>query len=147
MLSRTELTRTAAEFGVAEDQVRRDHLISHVLHAVATAEPPVIFFGGTALARTHLAEPAKGGRLSEDIDLHATERRRLAAALDQALPRALRREFPGLVWSPALSGTKHGARKSRDYGRPSRAHSAHRRCGPPRTRTLAVRTQKRDAAL
>ncbi|HZP52814.1 nucleotidyl transferase AbiEii/AbiGii toxin family protein [Actinocrinis sp.] len=107
MLSDAELSETAAEFGVAEDQVRRDHLISHLLRAIADAELPLVFFGGTALARTHLTDPARGGRLSEDIDLHTPERARLASILDSALPRALRREFPGLACDPALSRTMH----------------------------------------
>jgi hypothetical protein len=94
MLSDAELSETAAEFGVAEDQVRRDHLISHLLRAVAHVDSPLTFFGGTALARTRLTDPARGGRLSEDIDLHTPERARLASDLDSALPRALRREFP-----------------------------------------------------
>ena len=107
MLSDAELAQTAAQFGVAEVQVRRDHLISHLLRAIADAELPLVFFGGTALARTHLTDPARGGRLSEDIDLHTPQRARLAAVLDQALPRALRREFPGLTWDPALGRTRH----------------------------------------
>jgi len=36
-----------SEYGVAESQVRRDHLISHVLLALSAIEAPVIFFGGT----------------------------------------------------------------------------------------------------
>lgn len=35
MLDPQELSRTASAFGVAEEQVRRDHLISHVLAALA----------------------------------------------------------------------------------------------------------------
>ncbi len=53
MLEPDELADTAAAFGVAEDQVRRDHLISHLLFALAQLKLPVVFFGGTALARTH----------------------------------------------------------------------------------------------
>jgi hypothetical protein len=35
MLERDELLDTAAAFGVTEEQVVRDHLISHVLFAIA----------------------------------------------------------------------------------------------------------------
>lgn len=35
MLDPQELSRTASAFGVAEEQVRRDHLISHILAALA----------------------------------------------------------------------------------------------------------------
>lgn len=100
MLDPAELVATAGAFGVAEDQVRRDHLISHVLVALGRLDLPVVFFGGTALARTWLPDPAAGGRLSEDIDLYAGERREVADALG-ALPRLLRREFPGAAWDPA----------------------------------------------
>jgi predicted nucleotidyltransferase component of viral defense system len=102
MLERDELVETAAVFGVAEEQVVRDHLISHVLFALADLQAPVIFFGGTALARTHLTDPGSGARLSEDIDLYGTARRETAALLDEQLPRRLRREFPRSRWDPAL---------------------------------------------
>ena len=69
MLQPDELANTAAAFGVADEQVRRDHLISHVLAGLADLELPVVFFGGTALGRTHLINPEGGARLSEDIDL------------------------------------------------------------------------------
>jgi predicted nucleotidyltransferase component of viral defense system len=37
------------------EQVRRDHLISHILAALSVSfHEQVIFFGGTALARTYL---------------------------------------------------------------------------------------------
>lgn len=96
MLLPADLDRVASRFGVAEDQVRRDHLISHVLAALADLVPEIVFFGGTALARTHLPD----GRLSEDIDLYATDRGNVVRTLDAALPQALRREFPGVRWDP-----------------------------------------------
>lgn len=68
MLEHDELIAVADQFGVAEEHVRRDHLISHVLASLSQIAPDVLFVGGTALARTHLANPAAGGRLSEDID-------------------------------------------------------------------------------
>jgi hypothetical protein len=97
VLSGDELRAVAARFGVAEQQVRRDHLISHVLTVVAGLTSDAVFFGGTALARTHLPD----GRLSEDIDLYAASRRDVAATLADEVPRALRREHPGLRWAPA----------------------------------------------
>lgn len=102
MLDQQELSRTASAFGVAEDQVRRDHLISHILAALASLDVPVVFFGGTALARTWLSDPANGGRLSEDIDLYTDQRRKVARLLTRQLPLMLRREFPGSSWQPAL---------------------------------------------
>lgn len=100
MLDQQELAHTADAFGVTEAQVRRDHLISHVLLAITELRLPVVFFGGTSLARTYLADPNAGGRLSEDIDLYAFDRRAIASTLDADLPRALRREYPGTRWDP-----------------------------------------------
>lgn len=100
MIDPDDLARICAEYGVAEEQVRRDHLISHVLHALAAIDVPVVFFGGTALARTHLTTAASGGRLSEDIDLYTDDRKGVAAALDAGIPRLLRREFPRSRWQP-----------------------------------------------
>ncbi|SDG78826.1 Predicted nucleotidyltransferase component of viral defense system [Lentzea fradiae] len=106
MLDQDELMAVADSFGVAEDQVRRDHLISHVLAHLAETTPDVLFVGGTALARTHLADPADGGRLSEDIDLWTAGRLAVATTLDARLPRLLRREFPGTSWDPSLLVTR-----------------------------------------
>lgn len=61
-----------------------------------------MFFGGTALARTWLTDPANGGRLSEDIDLYTEQRQDVAQLLTHQLPIMLRREFPGASWQPSL---------------------------------------------
>jgi hypothetical protein len=106
MLEPDELADVAAAFGVADEQVRRDHLISHILAAVAPLNLAFVFFGGTALGRTHLTDPAAGARLSEDIDLYSPERRDTAAAIDQRLPSLLRREFPRAGWDPPLSSVR-----------------------------------------
>jgi predicted nucleotidyltransferase component of viral defense system len=106
MLEGDELADIAAAFGVAEDQVRRDHLISHLLHALAQLRLPVVFFGGTALSRTYLRDPSSGARLSEDIDLYTAERKEAAAALDERLPRLVRREFPRIRWEPTISSVR-----------------------------------------
>lgn len=101
MLDPAEEQAVAQQFGVARAQVRRDHLISHLLAAIsATLGEDVLFFGGTALSRTH----APNGRLSEDIDLIALHNRRTTAeSLEKALPRATRREYPDLRWQPPLT--------------------------------------------
>lgn len=84
MLTPDELQDVAFRFGVDEAQVLRDHLVSHLLAALsATAADSVIFFGGTALARTVVPD----GRLSEDVDLIAAgPRGRVAAHLAAAIP-------------------------------------------------------------
>lgn len=104
MLDPDEEIAIAEQFGVARSQVRRDHLISHVLGALSEhAADQVVFFGGTALSRTF----APDGRLSEDIDLIATRSRRDVAQLIEAtVLRATRREFPGLRWEPQLTSVR-----------------------------------------
>lgn len=67
MIDRTEIEAIAGRFGAPDTQIIRDHLISHVLAAIADLpdRDRVTFFGGTALCRTWLPDL----RLSEDIDL------------------------------------------------------------------------------
>lgn len=94
MIPRAELLDAAARFGVAESQVARDHLLSHVLAALADFEvSPPVFFGGTALCRTHLLD----WRLSEDLDLLVDDAADWQRRLDDRVPTALRRDFPGLT--------------------------------------------------
>ncbi|WP_273651166.1 nucleotidyl transferase AbiEii/AbiGii toxin family protein [Cellulomonas fimi] len=77
-----ELYDVADAFGVDLDQVRRDHVISHVLASIAHRERDrFVFYGGTALSRTWTPD----ARLSEDVDLlvrgsRAEAGRALAAA-------------------------------------------------------------------
>ncbi|TLF74891.1 nucleotidyl transferase AbiEii/AbiGii toxin family protein [Nocardia cyriacigeorgica] len=104
MLTFDEEQRVAGQFGVAVEQVRRDHLISHLLGAISRDfSEDVLFFGGTALSRTVLPD----GRLSEDIDLIALGRRQeIAERMERLLLRAVRREFPDLQWRPALTDVR-----------------------------------------
>lgn len=106
MLDPAEAAAVAAQFGVADLQVRRDHLLSHLLAALSMqAAEHVVFWGGTALARTHLPD----GRLSEDLDLLSTGRRHdAAAALEAVLAVGVRREYGRLTWDPPLRAV-HGA--------------------------------------
>jgi predicted nucleotidyltransferase component of viral defense system len=96
-----ERAETAQQFGVAPEQVERDHLISHLLAFLSQElSERIHFIGGTALARTHLPR----GRLSEDIDLIAIDdRKAVAADLDVALPRALARTHGRITLNPLLS--------------------------------------------
>lgn len=93
MLGVGEIRRWVDRFATPELQVRRDHLISHVLHQLPRFGEDVIFFGGTALCRTHLPN----WRLSEDLDLLVDDMPGVARALDEGLARTLRRDFPGLT--------------------------------------------------
>lgn len=95
MLTRTDVRDFTNRFRVPAQQILRDHLISHILTTIPDlggAGRHGTFFGGTALCRTHLLD----WRLSEDIDLLVDDARAWADGLD-GLPRALRREFPGLT--------------------------------------------------
>lgn len=96
-----ERDAVVAQFGVAVEQVERDHLVSYLLAAIAAGVgDDVHLIGGTALARTYLP----GGRLSEDIDLVALgPRKPIAAKIDALLPRAVARTHGRLSWDPALS--------------------------------------------
>jgi hypothetical protein len=95
VLEQAELRRWAAAFGVAAAQIRKDHLISHLLAGLSQSSiaESAVFFGGTALARTHLTD----GRVSEDIDLWAESSQRVFALLVDEMPRLVRREYPGLT--------------------------------------------------
>jgi len=100
--SLTDMERVASTFGVGMEQVRRDHLSSHVLAAIATdiSTDDVTFFGDTALSRTHLAE----ARLSEDIDLIAgISRGEIAKQIERAVRRGLARSHGRPTWQPALT--------------------------------------------
>lgn len=102
---REQWAAVAERFGVDLEQVRRDHLISHVLAAIAAgvSTDDVVFFGGTALSRTYLAD----ARLSEDIDLVAlAPRSQVAADLESAVRRGLARSHGRPTWRPALTSTR-----------------------------------------
>jgi len=76
-LDLSELNSVAEHFGVSDKQVRRDHVVSHLLALISgELADEIIFIGGTALARAHLPD----GRLSEDLDLIAVGRRGEASA-------------------------------------------------------------------
>ena len=99
-----EFEAVAQRFGADLAQVRRDHLLSHVLAAIAARVPTddVAFFGGTALSRTYLAD----ARLSEDIDLIAlVPRAQLAGAIESAVARGLARSHGHVSWLPPLTAT------------------------------------------
>ncbi len=84
----------ASRFGVAPGAIDHDHLISHLLVALSTWGQDILFYGGTALSRTHLS----GFRLSEDIDLQIESPGKHIDALGDHLRRAIRRNFPDAVW-------------------------------------------------
>ncbi len=88
MISDREVSRAAARLGVPEGQVRRDHLLSHLIRGLKDV-PGIVFVGGTALNRTYLSD----ARLSEDIDLHLLNG---GSGIVDELLDAVRLEFPDL---------------------------------------------------
>ncbi len=104
MLDPAEAAAVADQFGVADEQVRRDHLLSHLLAVLSRRLPDaVVFFGGTALARTHLSD----ARLSEDLDLPALPgRAAVVRDVERALAEGARREYGHLTWNPPLSAVR-----------------------------------------
>jgi predicted nucleotidyltransferase component of viral defense system len=90
MLDSAERRLFADTFQVADEQVARDHLISHTLAAIASLGLSLVFYGGTALARTHLPT----FRLSEDIDLLAADRRATVCGRSTKSERSHRPSWP-----------------------------------------------------
>ena len=106
MLDFNEVAEVQKLFAATQTQVRRDHAISHVLTALQDIQSEMIFFGGTALARTYLTQ----GRLSEDIDLYSSNRQSLCREIDE-LPDMIEQEFPGATWDrlPSLTSDSQSA--------------------------------------
>lgn len=101
MLSKSDRAMIKQRFGADDRQVERDHAISWILSALSQGVGDnIVFFGGTALARTHLPL----GRLSEDIDLIARKSRLdVVRAIDEALNDYLASELGRPRISPSLS--------------------------------------------
>lgn len=110
VLSTADLHAVQDHFGVDESQVRRDHVISHCLAALASIDDEhLLFFGGTALSRTHLPSL----RLSEDIDLIARAPSTLVASeIQDALTTALRPVLGAPAFTPALLDVPTASRRS-----------------------------------
>ncbi len=103
MLEIGELLQVQSLFASSELQVRRDHAISHILAAIQDVRSEMVFYGGTALSRTFLTD----GRLSEDIDLYAEDRKKLCQELDE-IPDLIEQEFPEAVWQKIPSQLRDG---------------------------------------
>lgn len=100
-----ERRRVEQLFGVDEAQVVRDHVISHILAAIAgVGTDEVVFFGGTALARTLLVDV----RLSEDIDLIALgDRSAIGDRIEGSVSVRLERTLGAVTFRPRLGATRH----------------------------------------
>ncbi|SDK20306.1 hypothetical protein SAMN04487820_105216 [Actinopolyspora mzabensis] len=106
MLDPQEEAAVAEQFGVARAQVRRDHLISHLLAAISDRlADEVLFFGGVAFFRTltprglrHVMTEPMSARSS----MLACEQ---GAGAQSSLAASHRDSFP-LRWSIAVTRTK-----------------------------------------
>ncbi len=107
VLTDDDLAKVRRIFGVDDEQIRRDHVISHALAALSTLDTDsLVFFGGTALSRTHLTDL----RLSEDIDLLALGPRDVTArSIEQTLTRSLRRTMGMPRFEPSMDATRHAS--------------------------------------
>jgi hypothetical protein len=105
LLSEDDRLRVATQFGVDDEQVVRDHAISHALAAIASlGTEHVVFLGGTALARTLLTDV----RLSEDIDLIARgDRREIGDRIEDAVYRGFRSTLGEATFTPRIRDTRH----------------------------------------
>ena len=75
-------------------------MLSAIASDISTDD--LVFFGGTALSRTHLGD----SRLSEDIDLIARiPRKEIAEKIERAVRRGLARSHGRPTWQPALTAT------------------------------------------
>jgi predicted nucleotidyltransferase component of viral defense system len=95
MIDDAEARTWAQRLGVDVTQIRRDHLVSHVLANLPRIDElgDALFIGGTALCRTHL----EGLRVSEDIDLLVPNAVQCAESLARQLPRLVRRHYPDIT--------------------------------------------------
>ncbi len=91
MITPDEVAGQAGRWGVAPSQIEKDHMISHLLAAIAETGFPCRFYGGTALNRSHVA----GGRLSEDIDLMVDD---ISVDVGAVLRRPLLRHVGDTTW-------------------------------------------------
>jgi predicted nucleotidyltransferase component of viral defense system len=103
----TELQARASQLGVDVSTVAKDHVLNHVLAAIAESEAAVHFRGGTALARVYWPDY----RLSEDLDfVTSADTDSLRAAFGRAL--SIARERTGFALELEFNPPAHGYAQS-----------------------------------
>ena len=133
---------TGEETGFAPRLVEKDYFCSVILEALAEADTPLVFKGGTCLAKVH----SGFFRLSEDLDFTIptapgstrTDRSRAIAPVKKVIA-ALPTRIPGLE---ALTGLE-GHNASTQY----HASVGYRSLLGPRTETIAVEIGLREPTL
>ena len=105
MLDPAEAAAVAEEFGVSDEQVRRDHLLSHLLAVLAQQLPDADHVLRRDRAGPH--PPAARAAQRGDLDLLAVpQRAQIVADIEAALATGIRREYGRLTWDPPLSEVK-----------------------------------------
>jgi predicted nucleotidyltransferase component of viral defense system len=95
--------RRAERLGLLPVQVERDYLLNHLLAAIADSSAPLVFRGGTALARVYWPDY----RLSEDLDFVSTAPGAdIAASIGSAITRAAERT--GTALEPGIPPIREG---------------------------------------
>lgn len=84
MIDEREIERRAERLALLPVQVAKDYLLNHLLAAIADVSAPLVFRGGTALARIYWPD----FRLSEDLDFISTAP---GADIDVAIQAAVAR--------------------------------------------------------
>lgn len=105
---RHELAEYAELHEVQIEQVKRDYVVSLLLHSLGQSKvmDRITFIGGTALHRTILNQ-----RLSEDIDLLVADRKVTKQVIDQAFRAVLTATYGEAFSAPSLMETS----KDTDY--------------------------------
>jgi predicted nucleotidyltransferase component of viral defense system len=133
---------TGEETGFAARLIEKDYFCSVILEALAEADVPLVFKGGTCLAKVH----SGFFRLSEDLDFSIptapgstrSDRSRAIAPVKKAIA-ALPTRIPGLE---ALTGLE-GHNASTQYN----ARLGYRSLLAPRTETIAIEIGLREPTL
>ncbi len=108
MLDPVEEVAVAEQFGVAAAQVRRDHLISHLLVALSRSlADEVVFFGGTALARG-LVPDGRPCTIPTKTSTNNLGMPRMSATTSSALPIERRSPPRSLASGPVAHSCRDG---------------------------------------
>lgn len=104
MIDEEEIENNASLFEVPLTTIVKDHAISHALFCLSQIigkdeEKKVLFYGGTALNRTHFTD----FRLSEDIDLMIKEYPAWIKIMQPQLLASMRKVFPSAQWKDDLA--------------------------------------------
>jgi predicted nucleotidyltransferase component of viral defense system len=105
MIDEEEIEKNAELFDVPLATIVKDHAISHALFCLSQiigkdAGKKVLFYGGTALNRTHFTD----FRLSEDIDLMINEYPAWIKIMQPQLLAFMRKVFPKAQWKNEHNG-------------------------------------------